>query len=101
MRRYPASSAVNDPVSAWIYTKAMMITRILTICATAAACAAGTSFALAQGYPPSSPSYSTAPAPYPQGGYPADYGRRPSAMDPLPDFDGLEDDEAQPSRGAT
>ena len=42
--------AVNDPVSAWGYTRAMMINRILTVLATVAVSAAGTSLALAQGY---------------------------------------------------
>jgi len=71
-----------------------MIKRILTICAVMTAGAAGTSLALAQGYsqPPGS-IYSTAPAPYPPGGYPADYRRAPGA----PDFDGLDEDEAQSS----
>ena len=75
-----------------------MNTRILTICATMAACAAGTSFALAQGqgYPAAPGSYSTAPAPYPPGGYPADYRRGPGAMDAMPDFDALDDDEDAP-----
>src|ERR1700704_4930357 len=100
MRRYPAASAVNGPVSAWIYTRAMMITRILTICAAVAATAAGISVAFAQqGYPQGYPSpgpYSSAPAPYP-----ADYNRRPGAMDAMPDFDALDDDDAPPARGAT
>jgi lipoprotein-anchoring transpeptidase ErfK/SrfK len=78
----------------------MMITRILTICAAVAATAAGTSVAFAQqGYPQGYPSpgpYSSAPAPYP-----ADYNRRPGAMDAMPDFDALDDDEAPPARGAT
>jgi lipoprotein-anchoring transpeptidase ErfK/SrfK len=78
----------------------MMITRILTICAAMAATTAGTSLALAQqGYPQGYPSpgpYSSAPAPYP-----ADYNRRPTAMDAMPDFDALEDDDAPPARGAT
>jgi lipoprotein-anchoring transpeptidase ErfK/SrfK len=78
----------------------MMITRILTICAAMAATAAGTSLTLAQqGYPQGYPSggpYSSAPAPYP-----ADYNRRPGAMDAMPDFDSLEDDDAPPARGAT
>src|SRR5450756_391935 len=71
----------------------MMNKRILTICAAVVAGAAGTSLALAQGYPPVSPgtAYSTAPQPYPPGGYPApaDYRRAPGG----PDFDSLEDDE--------
>jgi lipoprotein-anchoring transpeptidase ErfK/SrfK len=68
----------------------MMSKRILTICAALMAGAAGTSLALAQGYPVSPPGsvYSTAPQPYPPGGYPADYRRG------VPDFDSLEDDEA-------
>ncbi len=77
----------------------MMIKRILTICAAAAAGTAATSLALAQqGYPvPPAPIYSTAPLPYPPGGYPADYRRTPGA----PDFDALEDDEAPNAQGST
>jgi lipoprotein-anchoring transpeptidase ErfK/SrfK len=69
----------------------MMIKRILTICAALAAGAAGTSLATAQqGYPAGpGPVYSTAPPPYPPGGYPADYRRAPGSTD----FDGLADDE--------
>ena len=79
----------------WDYTTAMMIKRILTICAASsavlAAGAAGTSLALAQGsLAPPGGIYSPAPPPYVQGGYPADYRRGPGA----PDFDALEDDEA-------
>ena len=64
-----------------------------------AAGAAGTSLALAQGYPVSPPGavYSTAPQPYPPGGYPADYRRGPGA----PDFDALEDDEAPNAQSST
>src|SRR6476661_9566834 len=73
------------------YTRAMMIKAILTTCAAVAAGAAGTSFALAQGYPvPPAGVYSTAPQPYVPGGYPADYRRAPT----VPDFDALDDDEA-------
>src|ERR1700737_2686325 len=69
----------------------MINQRILAIWAAVAAGAAGTSLALAQGYPvPPGAVYSTAPPPYPPGGYPPDYRRAPGA----PDFDGLEDDEA-------
>jgi lipoprotein-anchoring transpeptidase ErfK/SrfK len=76
----------------------MMNKRILTICAAVAAGAAGTSLALAQGYPvPPGAVYSTAPPPYPPGGYPADYRRAPGA----PDFDGLEDDEAPNAQSST
>ena len=68
-----------------------MIKHLLTICAAVTAGAAGTSLALAQGYPvPTGSIYSTAPQPYVPGGYPADYRRAPSA----PDFDALDDDEA-------
>src|SRR5258708_3915662 len=75
-----------------VYTRAMMIKRILTICAAVTAGAAATSLALAQGYPPIPPAvvYSTAPQPYLPGGYPADYRRARG----VPDFDPLEDDEA-------
>src|SRR3954471_13515028 len=56
------------------YTRAMMIKAILTTCAAVAAGAAGTSFVLAQGSPvPPAGVYSTAPQPYPPGGYQADH----------------------------
>jgi lipoprotein-anchoring transpeptidase ErfK/SrfK len=76
----------------------MMIKRTLTICAAVAAGAAATSLALAQGYPPVPPGpvYSTAPQPYPPGGYPADYRRAPT-----PDFDALDDDEGPIPQGST
>ena len=48
MRRYLPPSAVNGPVWLGVYTKAMMINRILTICAAVAAGVAGTSLARAQ-----------------------------------------------------
>src|ERR1700737_3659465 len=76
----------------------MINQRILAIWAAVAAGAAGTSLALAQGYPvPPGAVYSTAPPPYPPGGYPADYRRAPGA----PDFDGLEDDEAPSAQSST
>jgi lipoprotein-anchoring transpeptidase ErfK/SrfK len=83
------------------YTRAMMIKRMLTICAAVAAGAAGTSLALAQGYPPVPPGsvYSSAPppySPYPPAGYPADYRRGPG----VPDFDSLEDDEGPSPRNS-
>jgi lipoprotein-anchoring transpeptidase ErfK/SrfK len=92
MCRYLPSSAVNDPVSAWGYTRAMMTKRFLTIsAAVSAACiagVAGTSHARAQGNPvPPAPVYSPVPQPYPGGGNPAIY-RAPRPMD----FDALEDD---------
>jgi hypothetical protein len=99
MRRYLQPSAINDPVQAWGYTRAMMTKRILTICAAAlAAGAAGTSLASAQGYPPVPPGAVYAPnqPPYPPGGYPADY-RRPRAMD----FDALEDDDGPNPQSST
>jgi lipoprotein-anchoring transpeptidase ErfK/SrfK len=76
----------------------MMIKHILTACAVAAAVAAGTSLAYGQqGYPlPPGAAYSPAPPPYPPSGYPADYRRGPG----VPDFDGLEDDEAPQSSAA-
>jgi lipoprotein-anchoring transpeptidase ErfK/SrfK len=97
MRRYPERCAVNNPVSASGYTRAMMITRILTVVATVAVSAAGTSLASAQAYPPqayppSGATYSAAPpADYPPGGYPADYRRGPGSP---PDFDALDDEQA-------
>src|SRR5882757_7658664 len=98
MRRYLRSSALTVRCRLGDYTRAMMITRILTTCAALAAVSAGTSLALAQGYsiPPGS-AYSTVPAPYPPGGYPADY-RRGRAM---PDFDALDDDEAPNAQSST
>src|SRR3954463_15055 len=89
--------AVNDPVSAWGYTRAMMIKRILTVLATVAAGTAGTSLALAQVYPQTpGASYSRDPN-YPPGGYRADY-RDPRAAPPA--LDALEDDEATPGQGS-
>jgi lipoprotein-anchoring transpeptidase ErfK/SrfK len=76
----------------------MMIKRFLTICAALTAGAAGTSLALAQGYPqPPGSVYSTSPAPYPPGGYVVDERRLPGA----PDFDALDDDEAPNGRGSS
>jgi len=79
----------------------MMIQHILTVCAASCAVLAagttGTSLAQAQGYPVSPGAvYSTAPAPYPPGGYPTDYRRAPGG----PDFDELEDDEAPNAQGS-
>jgi lipoprotein-anchoring transpeptidase ErfK/SrfK len=75
----------------------MMNTRILTICATVAACAAGTSVALAQSYPAASPgSYANAPTPYPRP--PADYRR---GLDAMPDFDELDDEEQPRGQNST
>jgi len=69
----------------------MMTKTILTICAAFAAGVAASSLALAQGFPvPPGSVYSTAPPPYPPGGYSTDYRRRPG----MPDFDSLDDDDA-------
>ncbi len=74
-----------------------MIKRILTICAAVTAGAAASSLALAQGYPvPPASGYSTAPLPYPSGGYP-DYRRAPGEWD----VDLLEDDEAPNAHSST
>ena len=75
-----------------------MIKHILTVCAVAAAGAAGTSLVQAQqGYPvPPGAVYAPQAQPYPPGGYPADYRRGPGA----PDFDALEDDEAPQNSAA-
>src|SRR5258707_166938 len=76
-----------------VYTRAMMIKRILTICAAGTAGGAACSLALGKGYPvPPASVYSTAPLPYPPGGYP-DYRRAPTELD----ADLLEDDEALPT----
>jgi lipoprotein-anchoring transpeptidase ErfK/SrfK len=99
MRRYLPQCAVNGPVWLGVYTKAMMINRILTIIAAAAACAAGTSLAQAQqGYPvPPGSVYSASPGPYVPGGYVVDERRGPGA----PDFDALEDDETPNAQSST
>jgi lipoprotein-anchoring transpeptidase ErfK/SrfK len=89
----PLSSviSVSAPVSTWGLAKAMMIKRILTICAAVATGAAGTSFALAQSYPvPPGTIYSS---PYPAGGGPADYRRAPG----VPDYDSVDDDDSRDS----
>src|SRR6202453_750500 len=77
------------------FARAMMIKRILTICAAVcaalAAGAAATSLAQAQqGYP----AYSVAPEPYPQD----DYYRRGSGR---PDFDGMDDEDGPNAQGST
>jgi lipoprotein-anchoring transpeptidase ErfK/SrfK len=90
--------AVNDPVSAWGYTRAMMIKRILTVLATVVAAAAGTSLALAQSYPQAPGSTYSRDPNYPPGGYPADYR---DAREAAPDFDALEDDQATRGPGST
>ena len=99
MRRYHPPSAVNGPVWLGVYTKAMMINRILTICAAVVASVAGASLVHAQqGYPvPPGSVYSTAPRPYVPGGYAVDERRGPGA----PDFDALEDDEAPNAQSST
>src|ERR1700712_1766461 len=99
MRRYLRPSAVNGPVWLGDYTTAMMINRILTICAAVAAGAAGTSLAQAQQAYPTPPGavYSAAPGPYVPGGYAVDERRGPGA----PDFDALEDDESPNAQSST
>jgi lipoprotein-anchoring transpeptidase ErfK/SrfK len=97
MRRYLPSTAVNGPVWLGDYTRAMMINRILTICAAVALGAAGTSLTQAQqAYPPGpGPVYSAPQGSYPPPppGYVRD-DRRPS------DFDVFEeDDDALPPNG--
>src|SRR6201995_2031149 len=92
MRRDLRPSRVNGPVSLGDYTRPMMIKHILTVFTAAMAGAAAVSFAQAQqSYPvQQGPVYSQAPAPYPYppNGYPTDYSRG------RPNFDALEDDEA-------
>jgi lipoprotein-anchoring transpeptidase ErfK/SrfK len=99
MRRYLRPTAVNGPVWLGDYTKAMMINRILTICAAVAAGVAGTSLAQAQqSYPvPPGAVYSPTPGGYPPGGYAVDERRGPG----MPDFDALEDDEAPNAQSST
>src|SRR5215470_6656880 len=98
MRRYLPPSAVNGPVWLGVYTRAMMIKKILTIGAAVAAAAAATSLAQAQqSYPvPPGSVYSAAPG-YPPGGYVVDERRRPGNTD----FDELEDDENTPNAQAS
>ena len=100
MRRYLPSSAVNGPVGLGDYTRAMMINRILTICAAVAAGAAGTSLAHAQqGYPvPPGSVYSAAPGPYVQ---PAAMSSMNAAAPAQPDFDALDDDDAPNAQSST
>src|SRR5882757_8318933 len=90
MRRYLPSSAVNCPVGLGDYTRAMMINRLLTICAALAIGLAGTSIASAQrGHPvPPGSVYSDGPEPYPPAGYVVEDHRGSG----VPDFDLLEDD---------
>jgi len=99
MRRYLPPSAVNGPVRLGVYTKAMTIKRILTICAAFAAGAAGISLAHAQQGYPATPgaAYSGNPGPYVPGGYAADPRRGPGA----PDFDSLEDDASPNAQNST
>ena len=99
MRRYHPPSAVNGPVWLGDYTRAMMINRILTICAAVAAASAGSSLAHGQqGYPlPPGSVYSAPPGPYVPGGYATNERRAPGA----PDFDDLEDDETPNAQGPT
>ena len=94
MRRYLRPSAVNDPVSAWgLYKSDDDQTHSDDLCCrfgwrwrggNLARAGAGLSAAARRGL-------FAAPQPYPPGGYPADYRRGPGA----PDFDALEDDEAE------
>src|SRR6185436_322564 len=106
MCRYLPSSPVNGPVGLEVYKKAMMINRILTICAAVAAGMAGASFAHAQqGYPLApGPAYSATPGPYVQGGYRGGYvvdeRRGPGAAD-FDALDPLDDDEAPNAQSST
>src|SRR3954470_16775425 len=80
----------------------MMIKRVLTTLATVAlGSVAGHSVALAQGYPSGTPSGYSIPADpnYPPGGYPAPSRSDNRAMDAMPDFDALDEDDAAPGRG--
>ena len=80
-----------------------MIKRFLMTFATVALCStAGLSLAVAQGYPAASSRDSSdyaipADPGYPPGGYPAN--ARGNAMDAMPDFDAVDDDDAARSRG--
>ncbi|MDB5619218.1 MAG: ErfK/YbiS/YcfS/YnhG [Tardiphaga sp.] len=75
-----------------------MIKQVLTIFATVAVTASGVSLAAGQSYSTPSSGYSIPPDPaYPPGGYPAE--SRSRAMDAMPDFDALDEDDAQAPRG--
>jgi lipoprotein-anchoring transpeptidase ErfK/SrfK len=78
----------------------MMIKRVLTTIATVAlSSVAAQSLAQAQSYPAAPSGYSIPADPnYPPGGYPA-AGRSDRAMDAMPDFDSLDEDDAPPARG--
>ena len=95
MRRYLRSFASDEPAAAWGLTRAMMIRRILTICAavTASAAWAASASAQAQSYPVQSYTPPPGAASYPPDGAPADYRRAPG----VPDFDSLDDEEPQGS----
>src|SRR5215475_5455739 len=98
MRGYLPPSAVNGPVWLGVYTRAMMIKKIVTVGAAVAAAATATSLALArQSYPvPPGTVYSAAPG-YPPGGYVVDERRRPGATD----FDDLDDDDTPNAQAST
>src|ERR1700722_12628295 len=93
MRRYLRSSPLMIRRRLGDFTRAMMIRRILTICAavTAGAAWAASASAQAQSYPVQSypPPPGATYSPYPPNGAPADYRRAPG----VPDFDSLQDDE--------
>jgi lipoprotein-anchoring transpeptidase ErfK/SrfK len=69
--------------------RAIMNNRLLTVLATVSAIVAGTSVAIAQGYPAPAGSYAPPPAP-------GDYRRAPQ----LPDFDEVDDEDGGPGRNA-
>src|SRR5215475_947793 len=98
MRRDLPPLAVNGPLWLGVYTRAMMIKKILMIGVALAAAAAGTSLVQAQqSYPvPPGSVYSHAPG-YPPGGYVVDERRRPGA----PDFDELDDDDTPNAQAST
>jgi lipoprotein-anchoring transpeptidase ErfK/SrfK len=102
MRRDLPPLTVNGPVWLGVYTRAMMIKKILTIGAAVAAAAAGTSLASSlafaqQSYPvPPGQVYSANPG-YPPGGYVVDERRQPGA----PNFDELEDDDTPNAQAST
>ena len=72
---------------------------LTTFATIALSSAAGLSLAAAQGYPPASNSGYSIPAEpgYQAGGYPAN--ARGNAMDAMPDFDALDEDDAQSRNG--
>ena len=81
--RHPG--AVNGPVAVPIYKRVMMNKRLLTLLASAAVVAAGTSAALAQSYPSTPGAY---------------IGQAGENRPGLPNFDSIDDEDAPAARNS-